>query len=130
MIVEVRASCNSSNTSSYPYKLLTSSAVNHSLFTSCREGISEANVTILRSSTNALACLYSWYRVFISQSNNAAAPPMASYVAIARSRSPGVVRVGMMTKSDISRSEEHTSELQSRFDLVCRLLLEKKNKTR
>src|SRR5437868_15352150 len=26
------------------------------------------------------------------------------------------------------RSEEHTSELQSRFDLVCRLLLEKKNK--
>src|SRR5699024_11606406 len=27
------------------------------------------------------------------------------------------------------RSEEHTSELQSRFDLVCRLLLEKKNHT-
>src|SRR5699024_11593085 len=26
-----------------------------------------------------------------------------------------------------SRSEEHTSELQSRFDLVCRLLLEHKN---
>src|SRR5437868_11199158 len=28
---------------------------------------------------------------------------------------------------DDARSEEHTSELQSRFDLVCRLLLEKKN---
>src|SRR5699024_12449384 len=27
----------------------------------------------------------------------------------------------------IYRSEEHTSELQSRFDLVCRLLLEHKN---
>src|SRR5438105_9974486 len=27
------------------------------------------------------------------------------------------------------RSEEHTSELQSRVDLVCRLLLEKKNYT-
>src|SRR5438874_9961691 len=27
------------------------------------------------------------------------------------------------------RSEEHTSELQSRRDLVCRLLLEKKNKS-
>src|SRR5207249_10123313 len=26
----------------------------------------------------------------------------------------------------VLRSEEHTSELQSRFDLVCRLLLEKK----
>src|SRR5699024_11487687 len=29
---------------------------------------------------------------------------------------------------DHTRSEEHTSELQSRFDLVCRLLLEKKKK--
>src|SRR2546422_7695737 len=28
------------------------------------------------------------------------------------------------------RSEEHTSELQSRLHLVCRLLLEKKNKSR
>src|SRR5207249_10248608 len=28
------------------------------------------------------------------------------------------------------RSEEHTSELQSRFDLVCRLLLEKKKHQR
>src|SRR5437868_11115068 len=28
------------------------------------------------------------------------------------------------------RSEEHTSELQSRFDLVCRLLLEKKKDLR
>src|SRR5699024_12495899 len=30
----------------------------------------------------------------------------------------------------IERSEEHTSELQSRFDLVCRLLLEKKKRIR
>src|SRR2546421_9589826 len=30
--------------------------------------------------------------------------------------------------SDMDRSEEHTSELQSRSDLVCRLLLEKKKK--
>src|SRR5699024_942524 len=28
----------------------------------------------------------------------------------------------------VARSEEHTSELQSRFDLVCRLLLENKNR--
>src|SRR5699024_12251694 len=32
------------------------------------------------------------------------------------------------SNSGRARSEEHTSELQSRFDLVCRLLLEKKNK--
>src|SRR5699024_12253897 len=31
-------------------------------------------------------------------------------------------------KEDKTRSEEHTSELQSRFELVCRLLLEKKKK--
>src|SRR5699024_11911987 len=30
--------------------------------------------------------------------------------------------------SGLCRSEEHTSELQSRFDLVCRLLLEKKKR--
>src|SRR5689334_24039699 len=30
------------------------------------------------------------------------------------------------TPSQSSRSEEHTSELQSQFQLVCRLLLEKK----
>src|SRR5207247_3371264 len=29
-------------------------------------------------------------------------------------------------ESGVARSEEHTSELQSRVDLVCRLLLEKK----
>src|SRR5437868_9248280 len=35
-------------------------------------------------------------------------------------------------KGDVpgERSEEHTSELQSRFDLVCRLLLEKKKKNK
>src|SRR2546422_2874343 len=30
-------------------------------------------------------------------------------------------------RGNLSRSEEHTSELQSRLHLVCRLLLEKKN---
>src|SRR3989440_5470987 len=34
-----------------------------------------------------------------------------------------------MTVIFLHRSEEHTSELQSRSDLVCRLLLEKKKKT-
>src|SRR5438105_10668952 len=32
------------------------------------------------------------------------------------------------TAKSLRRSEEHTSELQSRVDLVCRLLLEKKKK--
>src|SRR5690606_41692349 len=38
---------------------------------------------------------------------------------------PGFFRAGPKRKN---RSEEHTSELQSRENLVCRLLLEKKNK--
>src|SRR5699024_11581968 len=33
----------------------------------------------------------------------------------------------LVIRQQFLRSEEHTSELQSRFDLVCRLLLEKKN---
>src|SRR5256886_16809649 len=33
-----------------------------------------------------------------------------------------------LTLDDVQRSEEHTSELQSQSNLVCRLLLEKKKK--
>src|SRR5437867_6105066 len=33
------------------------------------------------------------------------------------------------SRGRVQRSEEHTSELQSPYDLVCRLLLEKKKKT-
>src|SRR5436190_2763104 len=35
---------------------------------------------------------------------------------------------GSISLGHLSRSEEHTSELQSHSDLVCRLLLEKKKK--
>src|SRR5437868_12603575 len=37
-------------------------------------------------------------------------------------------RLHCAMRSGETRSEEHTSELQSRFELVCRLPLEKKNK--
>src|SRR2546422_6230441 len=47
-----------------------------------------------------------------------------------------IPRPGLVTKRPkcslacrLKRSEEHTSELQSRLHLVCRLLLEKKKKT-
>src|SRR5437867_5984525 len=47
-----------------------------------------------------------------------------------------LARIGITSRSSrwiaswiyLSRSEEHTSELQSPYDLVCRLLLEKKKK--
>src|SRR5699024_4425335 len=41
----------------------------------------------------------------------------------------GQLAAAMLPMVQRARSEEHTSELQSRFDLVCRLLLEKKNNT-
>src|SRR5438105_11486344 len=40
---------------------------------------------------------------------------------------PAVSNMGARDPIDQRRSEEHTPELQSRVDLVCRLLLEKKN---
>src|SRR5690606_39871563 len=52
-------------------------------------------------------------------------------------RGPVILRVGStsggddyITETTLGRSEEHTSELQSRENLVCRLLLEKKKKER
>src|SRR2546430_13508580 len=41
-----------------------------------------------------------------------------------------VDEVRRVTRRALERSEEHTSELQSQSNLVCRLLLEKKKKTR
>src|SRR3712207_7567285 len=41
----------------------------------------------------------------------------------------GELKVFCVVDEETGRSEEHTSELQSRQYLVCRLLLEKKNKT-
>src|SRR5207249_10564228 len=43
-------------------------------------------------------------------------------------RQPRQITYGSGSKDSPQRSEEHTFELQSRFDLVCRLLLEKKKK--
>src|SRR5207244_9120205 len=42
--------------------------------------------------------------------------------------SPTIIRARQILGTYILRSEEHTSELQSPDHLVCRLLLEKKNK--
>src|SRR5699024_11436886 len=52
----------------------------------------------------------------------------AEVIVDQRQRNAGhkVVEYAEEEEVDLIRSEEHTSELQSRFDLVCRLLLEKK----
>src|SRR5437870_8249793 len=59
-------------------------------------------------------------------------PPSRHAAPMARSAQGkrAAVRRGNACSTDVTRarSEEHTSELQSRGHLVCRLLLEKKNK--
>src|SRR5438067_6637956 len=55
-------------------------------------------------------------------------PPVRPVVDEFGTRQQFVDQPGPLVRRPVGqRSEEHTSELQSRFDLVCRLLLEKKN---
>src|SRR5438067_7547480 len=52
--------------------------------------------------------------------------PAFAVLLFARVDVLGVAWLRIASAAVVFRSEEHTSELQSRFDLVCRLLLEKK----
>src|SRR2546422_4174090 len=64
------------------------------------------------------------------RSRRAPGPPRGAGAPRAPARPPGSAAKweGPPVAAPV-RSEEHTSELQSRLHLVCRLLLEKKNKT-
>src|SRR5438477_9743071 len=58
-----------------------------------------------------------------------AQPDRRRDLAVAERRQPSESRSQLTRHDDVSlRSEEHTSELQSHVNLVCRLLLEKKKK--
>src|SRR2546428_7909907 len=86
---------------------------------------------------------YLVYRVFLFFFLMIRRPPRSTlfpYTTLFRSREPrapggrrrtrrAAPRPHARAPATRSRSEEHTSELQSRSDLVCRLLLEKKKKT-
>src|SRR5207249_6345669 len=80
------------------------------------------------------ACGYTDYRLW-PLDLPASAHPRVPMTAVANQQlvlpfTPGVPVAEVASFNDqleaFLRSEEHTSELQSRFDLVCRLLLEKK----
>ena len=51
-------------------------------------------------------------------------------ISILKAAEDSTLKVTVYADGDYSRSEEHTSELQSQAYLVCRLLLEKKKKDR
>src|SRR3712207_8743223 len=59
--------------------------------------------------------------------SSSALPPVWLSTATSASTGPSSRRTSSATPWTAHRSEEHTSELQSRQYLVCRLLLEKKN---
>src|SRR5436305_7994430 len=67
--------------------------------------------TLFRSASDAAVRFPKWQQAVI-----------ASNRAVIKEEIPGLVRKTLLKP----RSEEHTSELQSRPHLVCRLLLEKK----
>src|SRR5437667_8631586 len=56
--------------------------------------------------------------------------PISARRTSARRKLPGVRSSSVLRLAPARRSEEHTSELQSHHDLVCRLLLEKKKSSR
>src|SRR2546426_7119039 len=62
------------------------------------------------------------------RSGNGAAPPSVVRTALRRGSTRRGHLLGEVPPSFVWRSEEHTSELQSPCNLVCRLLLEKKKK--
>src|SRR3712207_8319673 len=64
-------------------------------------------------------------RVLLLGATHATAVPVNEKMAIA----PLAVTYSSLSPWALARSEEHTSELQSRPYLVCRLLLEKNKKT-
>src|SRR5438067_5076470 len=86
----------------------------------CREFLSQLDIVSHFSSP-----------VSTTDNENARAVPAGRprrFRGFGRDYPPRVSSVCFLAWRRPSRSEEHTSELQSRFDLVCRLLLEKKKK--
>src|SRR5438874_7308027 len=80
--------------------------------------------------------LFPYTTLFRSQADSVASAtaPFDDEVAFAWLRAGNDLNVGLGPRNSLEifhalRSEEHTSELQSRRDLVCRLLLEKKKIT-
>src|SRR5699024_11302414 len=71
--------------------------------------------TLFRSLSEYLQASSGKFRHFIQKQNSSM-----------RQRNLSRLRIPAASGQNPKRSEEHTSELQSRFDLVCRLLLEKK----
>src|SRR5205085_10896155 len=91
--------------------------------------------------------LFPYTTLFRSQKNNSRTPALASFLKVLLLRNdntkfsmlhniavagPDTIPLSFSLNpfNNLRRSEEHTSELQSQSNLVCRLLLEKKKKNK
>src|SRR2546422_3487754 len=104
--------------------------VNCFFFFQAEDGIRDVAVTGVQT------CALPIWLVKTCSQNPASIGTFGRFAAYSRStstRTPGKRSPTDFSASSMSdrfpRSEEHTSELQSRLHLVCRLLLEKKKKT-
>src|SRR5437868_7946342 len=92
-----------------------------------------ASMLLVLLFSSCLSCLCSLY-IFSSMIRHPPSSTLFPYTTLFRSDAVARAHDALQIEADavrcgrFERSEEHTSELQSRFELVCRLLLEKKNK--
>src|SRR2546421_9416959 len=90
------------------------------------------DTVVPRSSHSSMHCRSSHipFTFFRKQMDLPAPPRLVKFMPLASSLTQGVFSTVPTSDQvpELMRSEEHTSELQSRSDLVCRLLLEKKKK--
>src|SRR6266581_8453234 len=75
-----------------------------------------------------ILCLLFFFFLMIRRPPRSTLFPYTTLFRSARGGPPGHRQEPRRPGTDQRRSEEHTSELQSPVHLVCRLLLEKKNK--
>src|SRR5689334_23456308 len=84
--------------------------------------------TLFRSSSKESVCTDSAHGQFIGPDLARHGYVVAAIDAYFNGERAGKGPAGKLDAEVPGRSEEHTSELQSQFHLVCRLLLEKKKK--
>src|SRR5206468_10633335 len=84
--------------------------------------------TLFRSHARRVASARPAPCLFLGRFGHRLAAALVRIAAAQHRRGLGGVRPGPFRIRHSPRSEEHTSELQSRSDLVCRLLLEKKKR--
>src|SRR5690349_24054377 len=89
--------------------------------------ITGASKGIGRAAAEALA-KQGWAVIGVARSSPPSFPGVFIQTDLADRDQTGVLANDLAARKNVLRSEEHTSELQSRRDFVCRLLLEKKKK--